>query len=70
MNEDPTGANPHPRMTHTLAGIARARLVLVTVCGEEKREALARVIAGDEACPGSHVTADRVLWIADPAAVG
>lgn len=70
MNEDPTGANPHPRMTLTFAGIARAHLVLVTVSGEQKRDALARVLAGDPDCPGSHVTADRVLWIADPAAAG
>jgi hypothetical protein len=40
------------------------------VSGEEKREALARVIASDETCPGTHVNADRVLWIADPAAAG
>ncbi|HEX4867314.1 MAG TPA: 6-phosphogluconolactonase [Acidimicrobiales bacterium] len=70
MNEDPTGTNPHPRMTLTLAGIARAHLVLVTVTGEHKREALARVVAGDPDCPGSLVNADRVLWIADPAAAG
>jgi 6-phosphogluconolactonase len=70
MNDDPTGTNPHRRMTLTLAGIARARLVLVTVCGEAKREALARVIAGDETCPGAHVKADRVIWIADDAATG
>jgi 6-phosphogluconolactonase len=70
MNEDPTGVNPHPRMTLTLAGIARARLVLVTVSGDSKREALARVVAGDESCPGTHVNADRVLWIADRAAAG
>src|SRR5687768_1270578 len=54
MSDDPSGRNPHTRMTLTLAGIARARLVLVTVAGEAKRDALARVIAGDEACPGSH----------------
>ena len=46
-------------MTLTFAGIARARLVLVTVAGEEKREALARVRAGDPTCPGSHVRADQ-----------
>ena len=57
-------------MTLTFAGIARARLVLVTVSGEEKREALAQVRAGDPACPGSHVNADKVVWIADPAAAG
>jgi 6-phosphogluconolactonase len=70
MSEDPSGANPHPRMTLTLAGIARARLVLITVCGEEKREALARVISGDLSAPGAHVTADKVIWIVDPAASG
>ena len=70
MNEDPSGTNPHPRMTLTLAGIARAHLVVVTVSGEEKREALDRVRAGDPTCPGAHVNADRVLWIADPAAGG
>lgn len=68
MNRDPSEANPHPRMTLTLAGIARARLVLVTVRGEDKREALARVQAGDPTCPGSQVTGDKVVWIADPAA--
>ena len=31
MNDDPNGHNQYPRMTLTFAGIARARLVLVTV---------------------------------------
>ena len=70
MSEDPSGRNPHPRMTLTLAGIARARLVLVTVAGEAKRDALARVRADDPTCPGSLVRADQVVWIVDPAAAG
>src|SRR3954470_1850475 len=41
MNEDPSGRNPHQRMTLTFAGIARARLVLVTVSGEAKADAMA-----------------------------
>ena len=70
MNEDGSGRNPHRRMTLTFAGIERARLVLITVAGVEKREALAKVAAGDAGVPASHVRADRVLWIADPAAAG
>ncbi|MCX7620199.1 MAG: 6-phosphogluconolactonase [Acidimicrobiales bacterium] len=67
MNEDPLGNNPHRRMTLTFAGIARARLVIVTVSGEEKRDALRRVVAGDD-IPASRVHADRVIWLADHAA--
>jgi 6-phosphogluconolactonase len=70
MNEDPNGRNSYQRMTLTFAGIARARLVLVTVSGEEKREAFERVRAGDDATPGSHIRADRVVWLVDPAAAG
>jgi 6-phosphogluconolactonase len=70
MNEDPSGRNPHQRMTLTFAGIARARLVLVTVSGEPKREALARVAAGDDTCPGARIRADQVVWLVDPAAAG
>lgn len=70
MNDDPSGSNPFPRMTLTLAGIERARLVLVTVSGEAKREALARVATDDPGVPAARVRAERVLWIADPAAAG
>ena len=69
-NEDPTGTNPHPRMTLTFDGIARARLVIVTVAGAAKREALARVVAGDDTAPASHVWAERVVWLADAEAAG
>jgi 6-phosphogluconolactonase len=67
-NEDPSGKNPHQRMTLTYAGISRARLVVVTVEGEAKREALGRVAADDPSCPAARVRADRVVWIADEAA--
>lgn len=69
MNEDPTGINVHPRMTLTFSGIARARLVIVTVAGEEKREALARVARGDDV-PAARITGPRVVWLADRAAAG
>ena len=67
MNDDPLGVNPHRRMTLTFAGIARARLVLVTVAGEEKAEALARVARGDDV-PAAHISGDRVVWLVDAAA--
>jgi 6-phosphogluconolactonase len=67
MNDDPAGRNPHPRMTLTFAGIARAHLAVVTVSGEEKAEALAAVHRGDD-LPAAHIRAERVIWIVDPAA--
>jgi 6-phosphogluconolactonase len=67
MNDDPSGHNPYARMTLTLAGIARAHLVLVTVSGEEKAEALAAVQAGDD-LPAARIEGERVLWLVDEAA--
>lgn len=68
-NEDPTGANPHPRMTFTFAGIAKARTAVVTVEGEHKREAFAAVCAGDDV-PAARIQAPNVIWLVDPAAAG
>jgi 6-phosphogluconolactonase len=64
MNEDPSGTNPYPRMTLTLSGIARSRLVLVTVSGASKQWALSAVCKGDDV-PGARVRADHVVWLAD-----
>jgi 6-phosphogluconolactonase len=68
-SEDPHGRNRHRRMTLTLAGIGRARLVLFTVASEEKREAFARLCAGED-LPASRVRAGRVVWLVDPPAAG
>jgi 6-phosphogluconolactonase len=67
MNHDPSGENPHERMTFTYSGIAKGRLVLVTVEGDEKREAMARVAAGED-LPAAHVRADNLVWLVDRAA--
>ncbi|HZN13228.1 MAG TPA: 6-phosphogluconolactonase [Acidimicrobiales bacterium] len=64
MNEDPSGANPHPRMTLTLSGIARGRLAIFTVCGREKHDALQKVLRGED-IPAARVHADRVVWLVD-----
>jgi len=67
LNDDPTGRNPHQRMTLTLSGIARARLVVFTVEGEHKADALAAVARGDDV-PATRVEAERIVWLVDEAA--
>ncbi|MGQ0823851.1 MAG: 6-phosphogluconolactonase [Actinomycetota bacterium] len=62
-------AHPHPRLTFTFPAIARARVVVVAVRGEAKREALARIRAGED-LPASCIRAERVIWLVDPAALG
>jgi 6-phosphogluconolactonase len=62
--------HPHPRLTFTYPAIERSPLVVVTVAGEEKRDAFARVRNGDESLPATHVRAPEVVWLADPAALG
>jgi 6-phosphogluconolactonase len=61
--------HPHPRLTFTLPAIARARLVVVTVAGSEKRDAVERIRAGED-LPAARVRAERVLWLGDRAALG
>jgi 6-phosphogluconolactonase len=67
MNEDPSGRNPYPRMTLTLSGIARSRLVVFTVVGPEKRSAMQAVYDGAD-LPAGRVSAERVIWLVDNAA--
>ena len=67
LNDDPSGAHPHRRMTLTYAGIARARLVVFTVSGDDKREAMQAVYEGRDV-PAARVEADRVLWLVDRSA--
>jgi 6-phosphogluconolactonase len=68
-NVDPSGRNHHERVTLTFAGIARARLVVFTVAGAEKHEALSRVFQNED-IPATRVRADRVVWLCDPGAIG
>jgi 6-phosphogluconolactonase len=59
----------HPRLTFTFSAIARARLVVVTVSGREKREVMARLRAGED-LPAARIRADEVIWLCDRAALG
>lgn len=68
-NEDHTGRNPHARMTLTFAGIARARVAVVTVAGADKCDAFTAIRDGAD-LPGAHIRADQVIWVVDPAAAG
>jgi 6-phosphogluconolactonase len=69
-----TGLAPYPpyeRITLTLPALDRSRLVLILALGERKREALARIRAG-ERLPSAMVepTDGDVVWIVDQAALG
>ena len=60
--------HPHPRLTFTFAAIERARLVVVTVEGDEKRDAVTRIRSGED-LPGARIRAERVIWLGDDAAL-
>jgi len=62
-------AHPHPRLTFTYPALARSRLVVFTVAGAGKREAFARVRAGDDV-PATRVEAERIIWLVDTEAMG
>ncbi len=58
----------HQRMTLTYPALARADQLLWLVTGPDKREPLARLLAGDTSIPAGRVTAARSLVLADAAA--
>ncbi|MGH9031913.1 MAG: 6-phosphogluconolactonase, partial [Acidimicrobiia bacterium] len=59
--------HPHPRLTFTYPALASAKLVVFTVAGAGKREALSRIKAGDD-LPAGRVRAERIVWLVDEAA--
>jgi len=59
--------HPHPRLTVTFPALHQSRLAVFTVAGDEKRDALRRIKAGDDV-PAARVSAARVIWLVDPAA--
>ncbi len=65
-----TAYEGHRRMTLTYPALAEARQVLWLVTGEEKRDALARLLAGDRSIPAGRVDNDAMTVVADPPAAG
>ena len=58
----------HQRMTLTYPALTRADQLLWLVTGADKRDALGRLLAGDESIPAGRVLALRSLVLADRAA--
>jgi 6-phosphogluconolactonase len=56
------------RMTLTYPALARARQILWLITGDDKQEALAKLLSGDTAIPAGRVRADASLVLADQAA--
>jgi len=57
----------HPRLTLTLPVFSSAKVALFLVSGESKREALRRLLEGED-IPAARVQAEKVLIFADEAA--
>lgn len=60
--------NGHRRMTLTFPALNRARRILWLVTGEDKAEALARLVRGDVSIPAGRVSRGQALLLADRAA--
>jgi 6-phosphogluconolactonase len=58
------------RITLTFPTLDAARLVLWLVVGEDKRDALGRLRAGDASLPAARVARERALLVCDAAARG
>jgi 6-phosphogluconolactonase len=65
-----TAYQGHRRMTLTYPAIDEARQILWLVTGAEKRDALAKLMAGDESIPAGRVRNEAMTIVADEAAAG
>jgi 6-phosphogluconolactonase len=57
-------------MTLTYPALAAAHQILWLVTGAEKRDALAKLMAGDTSIPAGRVENDSMTVVADEAAAG
>jgi 6-phosphogluconolactonase len=60
----------HLRMTLTYPALEEARQILWLVTGVEKREPLAKLLAGDTSIPAGRVRNEEMIVVADEAAAG
>jgi 6-phosphogluconolactonase len=58
---------PHPRLSFSLPYLNVQPLVALLVAGEEKRDVLFRVLAGDESLPAGRLRAEETVVLADEA---
>lgn len=65
-----TAYQGHRRMTLTYPALSEARQIVWLVTGEEKREPLAKLLAGDRLIPAGRVENDKMTVVADKAAAG
>jgi 6-phosphogluconolactonase len=61
-------SHPHPRLPFTFRAIANSPLVVVAVSGCEKRDAVARIRAGEN-LPAARIRAAEVIWLVDREAI-
>ena len=59
----------HVRMTLTYPALARARQLLWLITGEDKKDAVQKLLAGDTSIPAGRVEASASLVLADQAAL-
>jgi len=60
----------HRRMTLTYPALDAARRIVWLVTGPDKREPLAKLLAGDESIPAGRVRNEEMVVVADEAAAG
>jgi 6-phosphogluconolactonase len=65
---EPGWPPPHPRYTFTLPLLNAGPVVAFLVAGAEKRDILARVLAGDDSLPAARVHAPETVVLTDEAA--
>jgi 6-phosphogluconolactonase len=59
----------HRRMTLTFPALNRAGRIVWIVAGADKKDAVAKLLAGDRSIPAARVAGDRAVLIADHAAL-